>query len=247
MAKFASEKNATGNCDRCDFEYPLYKLRKEIDNLTKQNLRVCPECFDDDHPQNRLGRINIDENPGLRDPRPDRSAEVSRFGSSIRYDFTLSAEGWLSDPGGSGLTVTHDLSNGWLNHSWSNYTGTSYTASYNAVMDFDASEYVNVRIRFRINEVTPNSTEGWVGWFFWARDIDPIWPSFPFDAGSRLIVWERPPYSMGDQWHEVLFPMYGVANWDNRIVDLRFDFFGGVVPTTGSLDLDWVRIEKRVP
>jgi hypothetical protein len=69
--RFATGKIALGICDRCGFEYYLKELRKEIVKGTVNNLKVCPECFDPDHPQLHLGEFPVDDPQALRDPRPD--------------------------------------------------------------------------------------------------------------------------------------------------------------------------------
>lgn len=69
--RFASEKNALGICDRCGLPYALKKLRKEVVKGKIVNLRVCPSCFDPDHPQLHLGDKPIDDPQALRNPRSD--------------------------------------------------------------------------------------------------------------------------------------------------------------------------------
>lgn len=73
--QFASEKRAAGICDRCGFRYPLkdlktYKIMGKI-----INSRVCPSCWDADHPQNWIGIIGTakaaSDPQALRDSRPD--------------------------------------------------------------------------------------------------------------------------------------------------------------------------------
>jgi hypothetical protein len=67
--RFASEKRAFGFCDRCGFRYDL-------------NQRVCPECWEIDHPQNWVGIIGsrkaADDPQALRNPRPDTNLNASR-------------------------------------------------------------------------------------------------------------------------------------------------------------------------
>lgn len=75
---FASERNAFGFCDRCGFRYPLVDLREEIKNDVRVGNRVCPECYDPDHPQNHLHKVDASDPQGLRDPKPDQSLEDSR-------------------------------------------------------------------------------------------------------------------------------------------------------------------------
>lgn len=73
--KFASGKNALGICDRCGWTYKLKELRKEYKNLVRQNILVCEECWDSDHPQLRIGRHDFSDAEALYDPRPD-SGEI---------------------------------------------------------------------------------------------------------------------------------------------------------------------------
>jgi hypothetical protein len=68
---FASEKAAFGFCDRCGLRYDLKELTKEFIKGIQQNSRVCPDCWNPDHPQNFIGTLRIDDPEGLRDPRPD--------------------------------------------------------------------------------------------------------------------------------------------------------------------------------
>ena len=80
MAKWSQGKHAFGFCDRCGFRYPLNALKAETVNGKPQNNRVCPECWDPDHPQNFTWRIAsqlTDPHP-LKDPRPDLAQTASR-------------------------------------------------------------------------------------------------------------------------------------------------------------------------
>ena len=76
--RFATGKLALGICDRCGLTYYLKELRKEIVKGKINNLRVCPSCFDPDHPQLHLGELPVDDPQALRDPRPDTGEEASR-------------------------------------------------------------------------------------------------------------------------------------------------------------------------
>ena len=78
VQKFAAGKKAFGFCDRCDFRCQLSKMRKLIVNEQQTNIKVCPTCWEPDHPQYRIGRINYDDPQALRDPRPDTSLANSR-------------------------------------------------------------------------------------------------------------------------------------------------------------------------
>jgi hypothetical protein len=69
--RFASGAKALAICDICGFQYELRELR----NLVKKNkvteLKACPECWNPDHPQNRLGEFPVDDPQAIRNPRPD--------------------------------------------------------------------------------------------------------------------------------------------------------------------------------
>jgi hypothetical protein len=75
--RFASGKNAISECDRCGQRFKLKVLKTEIIKLKNYNLLVCPECWDPDHPQLQLGMFPVDDPQALRNPRPDRSYQVS--------------------------------------------------------------------------------------------------------------------------------------------------------------------------
>lgn len=75
MSKFASEKKAIGECDRCGVTYPLKELKFQIIRMKKTNLRVCPECLDVDHPQYKIGTFKITDPQALKNPRPANNAD----------------------------------------------------------------------------------------------------------------------------------------------------------------------------
>jgi len=78
MSTWARGSKAFGFCDRCGFRYPLGELKSERNTGTKVNNRVCPTCWDDDHPQRFLFRVRTDDREALKDPRPDMSLTQSR-------------------------------------------------------------------------------------------------------------------------------------------------------------------------
>jgi len=75
--RFASAKNSIAECDRCGQRFRLTQLRTEIIKTKRYNLMVCSECWDPDHPQLQLGMYPVDDPQAVRNPRPDRSYEVS--------------------------------------------------------------------------------------------------------------------------------------------------------------------------
>lgn len=77
MAQFASEKRAIGDCDRCGFTFPLKKLKFLIIRMKHVPLRVCPACWEKDHPQYKQGTFKIVDPQALKNPRPaDNSDRV---------------------------------------------------------------------------------------------------------------------------------------------------------------------------
>ena len=75
--RFASGKNSIAICDRCGFGYKLTLLKKLVVKTKTYDLKVCPQCWDPDHPQLQLGMYPVDDPQGVRDPRPDLSYKVS--------------------------------------------------------------------------------------------------------------------------------------------------------------------------
>lgn len=75
---FAVGKKAFGFCDRCGFRRKLVELKPESVRGKVQYNRVCPTCWDPDHPQNFQGLQNMNDPQALKDPRPDLSLQQSR-------------------------------------------------------------------------------------------------------------------------------------------------------------------------
>ena len=80
--RFASYKRAFGFCDRCAQRYPLKELKKFYIMGNLINEKVCPECWDPDHPQNWIGILGsqkvANDPQALREPRPDTNLNDSR-------------------------------------------------------------------------------------------------------------------------------------------------------------------------
>jgi hypothetical protein len=73
--KYASGQKAIAICDVCGFQYRLPQLKELIVKGNKTNIRACPECWNPDQPQNRLGEFPVDDPQAIRNPRSD-SAEL---------------------------------------------------------------------------------------------------------------------------------------------------------------------------
>ena len=77
--RFASGKRALGVCDICGFTYRLRELRKLVRKGQLVSTKACPECWDADHPQHKLGEFPVDDPQALREPRPD----TTQYGGSL--------------------------------------------------------------------------------------------------------------------------------------------------------------------
>ena len=75
--KYASGKYAIAECDRCGQRYKLKELKKMTIKTKLFNIKVCPECWDPDHPQLSLGLYPVNDPQAVREPRPDVSYNVS--------------------------------------------------------------------------------------------------------------------------------------------------------------------------
>ena len=71
--QFSSGKFAIAQCDRCGFRFKLSVLRKEVIKTKKYDLKVCPECWDPDHPQLKFGLYPVEDPQAVREPRRDSS------------------------------------------------------------------------------------------------------------------------------------------------------------------------------
>ena len=78
--RYASGKNSIAECDRCGQRFKLTKLKREVVKTKNYELLVCNECWDPDHPQLQLGMYPVDDPQGVKNPRNDRSYQVSGLG-----------------------------------------------------------------------------------------------------------------------------------------------------------------------
>ena len=72
-SKFASGKYAISQCDRCNFRYKLSELKTQILKTKPYKIKVCPTCWDPDHPQLSLGLYPVNDPQAVREPRNDNS------------------------------------------------------------------------------------------------------------------------------------------------------------------------------
>lgn len=116
--RYASGKIAIAICDRCGFRYRLRELKELVIKTKRVNMLVCPECWEEDHPQLQLGMYPVDDPQALRNPRPDSSYKQSGFTNtgSIGEGSRVFQWGWnpVGGAGGvaSGLTPNDLIARG---------------------------------------------------------------------------------------------------------------------------------------
>lgn len=71
--QFASGKKAIAECDRCGFRFKLTELKKLVIKTKQVAIKVCSECWEQDHPQLLLGMYPVNDPQAVREPRPDTS------------------------------------------------------------------------------------------------------------------------------------------------------------------------------
>ena len=71
--KYAAGKHSIAECDRCGQRYKLTELRKLVIKTKQVSIKVCPECWEMDHPQLQLGMYPVYDAQAVREPRPDIS------------------------------------------------------------------------------------------------------------------------------------------------------------------------------
>lgn len=99
--KFTTGKWAIAECDRCGQRYKLKELKKMVIKTKMYNIKVCPECWDPDHPQLQLGLYPVNDPQAVREPRPDVSYLVSGL-SGLQTNLSgIGPDGAGSPEGGS--------------------------------------------------------------------------------------------------------------------------------------------------
>ena len=72
-SRFSSGKFSIAECDRCGFRFKLKQLKTLVIKTKQVNIKVCPECWEEDHPQLQLGMYPVNDPQAVREPRPDTS------------------------------------------------------------------------------------------------------------------------------------------------------------------------------
>ena len=225
---YAAGRKALGICDRCGFTYRLLELRKETVNRILTDTKVCPACFDTDHPQLGLGRLRINDPQALLDPRTDSGEEASKYGTSIRFEFDTDEEDFV----GTNCTFLNTGNKSALLTATSNDPQIEREEGTSSAISVDASIYTQVTMLFR---TIVSGT--WSGELWWQRTTEASW-----STDRRLII----PYShvpnMGSADTVVKWDLFGVANWDGTVDGVRIFPYE---ESGTSIEIDYIRFESR--
>jgi hypothetical protein len=101
-SKYSSGKYSIAECDRCGQRYKLKELKKEVIKTKQFNIKVCPECWDPDHPQLSIGMYPVDDPQAVREPRPDVSYQTSGTTGLMTNPYnpnvnSITNQGYVSD------------------------------------------------------------------------------------------------------------------------------------------------------
>lgn len=94
--RFSSAKNSIAECDRCGFRYKLKELKKLTIKTKQVTIKVCPTCWEQDHPQLQLGMYPVQDPQAVREPRKDLSYLQSGYTGlqlTLNTDFGVPGEG----------------------------------------------------------------------------------------------------------------------------------------------------------
>ncbi len=208
---FAAGKHAFGFCDRCGFRYPLGDLRAEVVNLEQTGIKACPECWNPDQPQNKLGRKPMVDAQALRNPRPTGAIAGRDLEAAYREDFSTGTaqtsptriDGWWVVNGtltwtesSQSLNFVGDLSSGdpYIYRGWN---GANNVPDY---LSIDTSIYKYVVTQFTVNSYPlresgdNNPPYGFQGQLYWGTGTgEPPDIPHPIDGGISQKL-QRAPY-----------------------------------------------------
>ena len=74
--RFTAGVKAIAECDRCGIRVKLKDLKKLVIKTKQVSIKVCNECWEEDHPQLQLGMYPVADPQAVRDPRPDFAGYV---------------------------------------------------------------------------------------------------------------------------------------------------------------------------
>jgi len=213
VGNYAKGNKAFGFCDRCGFRYNLRELKTETVNLSPTNLRVCPVCWDQDQPQNMLGRIPVDDPQALRDPRPLGAISGRDLPAAYREDFSKGTaltspariDGWWAVNGTlawnesrKSLNLVGGVDDSGDPYIYRGWNGPSVTPDYLSV---DTSVYKYVVTQFTVNSYPlreqgdSNPPDGFQGQLYWSENTGTTFPiASGIDANSPNQRLQKAPY-----------------------------------------------------
>jgi hypothetical protein len=118
---YSSGKFAIAECDRCGQQFKLKKLKTEVVKTKRYEIKVCPECWDPDHPQLLLGMYPVEDPQALRAPRRD-TTYVTAGPNGLQIDNT----GFGGYPTGG----SRDIQWGWRPVGGSSFFDVALTPNY---------------------------------------------------------------------------------------------------------------------
>jgi len=118
---YSSGKFAIAECDRCGQQFKLKKLKTEVVKTKRYEIKVCPECWDPDHPQLLLGMYPVEDPQALRAPRRD-TTYVTAGPNGLQIDNT----GFGGYPTGG----SRDIQWGWSPVGGSSFFDVALTPNY---------------------------------------------------------------------------------------------------------------------
>jgi len=130
--QFSSGKFAIAECDRCGQRFKLKELKKLTIKTKLTNIKVCPECWEQDQPQLQLGMYPVNDPQAVREPRPDTS--YYELGNDGAGGSRVIQWGWNPVGGASqydsGLTPNYLTATGEVGTVMVNVAAWSATTSY---------------------------------------------------------------------------------------------------------------------
>jgi len=118
---YSSGKFAIAEFDRCGQQFKLKKLKTEVVKTKRYEIKVCPECWDPDHPQLLLGMYPVEDPQALRAPRRD-TTYVTAGPNGLQIDNT----GFGGYPTGG----SRDIQWGWSPVGGSSFFDVALTPNY---------------------------------------------------------------------------------------------------------------------
>lgn len=103
--RFTAGNKAISECDRCGIRTKLKDLKKLVIKTKQVAIKVCNECFEEDHPQLQLGMYPVADPQAVRDPRPDFAGYAQSRSNIVPVQNFLNSEEYTSAGGAIGAVT----------------------------------------------------------------------------------------------------------------------------------------------